>query len=135
MAVAKVEDNCDLWFITRTECAVTDETTVNHEMNVCAQESERYLSVSGLAHIVDDRSMIKQLWKDEWEKWIPLKYEDPNIVLIKLDSKFGEYWDYSGLGRKLQFAFDSVKAALKHERPEYKGEHEKVTFVPEESLT
>lgn len=133
MTIAKIEDNGDLWFITRTECAVTDETNKSCEVNVSAQEKGKYLSLSGVAHTIQDRDMVKQLWKDEWEKWIPLKYNDPNVVLIKLDAKYGEYWDYSGIGNRLQFAFDTLKSAITREErgAEYRGEHEKVQFVPE----
>lgn len=134
MTIAKIEDNGDLWFITKLETAVSDESN-NCEVNVSAQEKGKYLSISGHAHIVRDRDMVKQLWKDEWERWIPLKYNDPNVVLIKLDSKYGEYWDYSGLGKKLQIAFDSIKSAFTREGREYKGEHEKVSFATQETKT
>ncbi len=43
-----------------------------------------YLSVSGRAELVDDRSKVRELWRAGWRAWFPEGPEQHDLVLIKV---------------------------------------------------
>lgn len=128
MAIVKVEPNGDLWFLTKCDSSKVEEIVDNKHVALCAQKSDVYMSLSGTVSQVKDQELIKSLWKEEWKTWVPTGPDDPNLMLLKVTPTFGEYWDYGGIERKVQFMFEAVKSTLKGERPEIKGAHQKVDF-------
>ena len=65
MAVAKVETNSRLWFITGAETAKTHEIEADTRVHVvCQNDRSAYLSLSGRAELVRDRAKIEELWQE-----------------------------------------------------------------------
>ncbi|HEX6250822.1 MAG TPA: pyridoxamine 5'-phosphate oxidase family protein, partial [Gemmatimonadaceae bacterium] len=54
-------------------------------------KSREYVSVSGTARMVDDRSKIRELYRPDWKAWFPADDQqsgtpdDPRIALIAVD--------------------------------------------------
>jgi general stress protein 26 len=117
MALLKVEDNGDLWFITGIDSGKVDEIQHHPEVNVCLQEDGKYLSLCGQASLVRDRAKIDELWTEEAKVWFPKGKDDPNIGLIRVTPTEGEYWDNAGI-QGIKYVVEAVKAYVTGTTPE-----------------
>lgn len=96
MALAEVEPDGTLWFATDRHAAKVDELAHDNHVAVTMQSRTKFVSLSGTAATVEDREKIARLWKTEWKVWFPGGKDDPNIVLLRVSGRTGEYWDNSG---------------------------------------
>lgn len=117
MAVAEVEENSNVWFVTDFDAAKVDEIQADPQVCVVMQDSSRFLSLSGHGKIIRDRNKVEELWSEAWKVWFPEGKDDPSIVLLKVESTVGEFWDNSGL-KGIQYLFEAGKAYLSGERPD-----------------
>src|SRR5687768_16157330 len=70
MVIGKVEDNCDLWFLTGKERPKVHEIETNQQVGVVCQDGEQVcISISGRADVVDDRRKLYEIWKEEFKAW------------------------------------------------------------------
>jgi len=112
MAIARIEKNCDLWFITGRDSAKVHEIQEDTRVQVVCQDGRAScLSIAGLASLSHDRNMIQEAWQAEYKAWFPKGADDPNIVLIHVRGETGEYWDNTGVNR-LAYAYQTVKAVV-----------------------
>jgi general stress protein 26 len=112
MAIAQVDENCDLWFITSEESAKVHEIEADTRVHVICQDGHsNCLTISGRASLSHDRLRIQKLWKPTFKPWFPQGENDPNIVLIHVLGEHGEFWDSQGLNG-IKYAFQAVKAAI-----------------------
>ena len=51
-----------------------------------------------------------------WRPWFPNGKESTDLCLIRVEPEIGEYWDQSGVMRKLKFAFEASKSLAFHQR-------------------
>lgn len=110
MAVARVEPSCEVWFLTGADTAKVREIERNPRVEVVAQdEHDKYVTLSGLARVVQDREKIRALWKEPYEAWFPRGKDDPDIRLIAVTAEQGEYWDDQG-ANKVRYLFEAAKA-------------------------
>ncbi len=95
MATQKFEFDGDLWFFTRASSPKVDEIEQEHRVNVsyAAPDKQRYVSVSGRARLVRDKSKIKELWSPVLKAWFPEGLDDPDLALLKVSVEQAEYWD------------------------------------------
>lgn len=114
MAVAKMEENGTLWFVTGRDTPKMDELTAHPDALVCLQKDNQFVTVSGRVEVVQDRGKIEELWSESFRVWFDGK-DDPNLVLLRLVANAGEYWDQSGT-RGLKYAFRAAKAYANRER-------------------
>ena len=54
-----------------------------------------YVSISGLAHVVHDRSRIDALWSPVIGLWFAQGKHDPELALLRVDITQADYWDAS----------------------------------------
>ena len=130
MALACVEDNGNLWFITREDSAKVREIEQDSRAQVICQKGwTSCVSVAGHANLVRDPEKIRELWKASYKVWFPRGADDPNIVLIHFIGEQGEYWDNTGLNR-LRYVFEAFKAVTRGTTPDIReGEqHGNVTL-------
>src|SRR5882672_8239267 len=72
MVIARVEDNCDLWFITNQDSAKVHEIEADTRSHaVCQNGRSSCVTVSGHACIVRDRATIDELWRPAYRVWFP----------------------------------------------------------------
>lgn len=131
MAIAKVEANCDLWFLTGKESPKVHEIENNQQVNVVCQDGEKIgISISGRAELVSDRRKLDEVWKEAFKVWFPKGKDDPDIRMIFVRGEEAEYWDTHG-GKGVRYVFSAVKGYATGERPEIKeGEqHGKVKLT------
>lgn len=128
MAIAEREDNGNLWFVTRRSSEKVADIEAEPLVHVTLQAAGKYLSISGKADVVDDREKIAALWSEAWRVWFPDGKDDPEMILVRVRSKEGEYWDSRGL-KGVKYLFEAAKAWLKGETPPHDEElHERVTL-------
>lgn len=106
-----------LWFITRNDSGKTDE--IRHDSQVLVTFAEpkdgKYVSLSGRAAVVQDRSLIHEHWTPMAKAWFPQGEDDPAVSLIQIRVEEAEYWaaSSSSLVRFTKLALASVTGADK----------------------
>lgn len=117
MAVAEVDDDGALWFVTEKESGKTDEATIDRHALVTGQRKALYVSVSGELDVIADHERIRQLWKESWNVWFPDGPDDAGLVLLRLRPSVGEYWDERGT-QGIATVFEVARAFVHGEGPE-----------------
>ena len=117
MAVADVDEDGSLWFMTQEDSPKVDEIAHDSHVNVAMQSRMKYVSVSGKATPVKDSSKVDELWKESWKTWFPEGKDDPRLTLVKVKPDTGEYWDNSG-ANGIKYLLEAGKAYLSGTRPD-----------------
>lgn len=121
MALAEVEPDGTLWFLTDRHSAKVDEIERDVQVLVTMQSKAKFISLSGTASPVEDRARVARLWKLEWQAWFPGGKDDPNLVLLRVAGDAGEYWDNSGTSGA-KYLVEVGKALLTGSRPDVGGD-------------
>ncbi len=112
LAIADSNRHGDLWFVTSLASSEVDALRAGSEAAAIMQGDDRYLAISGTAHVIDDHEMINALWKDEWSRWFDTSADDPFCVLIQFSAVEAEYWDRHAT-HGVRYVFEAAKAALR----------------------
>ena len=85
----------DLWFLTSRTAAKAGDIRDRRQVNISYASPERdcYVSVGGIATLVNDRERARQMWSESYEPWFPKGVDDPDLVLIRVEAEEAEYWD------------------------------------------
>ncbi len=128
MIAQKDEFEGDLWFFTSANSAKVEEVSRSRDVNVSYADpgDQRFVSVSGIAEVVNDREKIKLLWGSGYKAWFPKGLDDPDLALIKVHVYQAEYWDAPS-GKMVQIAgFVKSITSGQNYRP---GENEKLELA------
>lgn len=126
MAVAKLNDAGEIWFLTNRESAKTNEIHQSPTTLLTFQSSNQFVSVSGRSVLKDDRTLVHRLWTESWKVWFPGGKDDPSISLVHFIPEEAEYWDNAGI-KGIGYLFKARVAYLKETTPKMgKSEHAKV---------
>lgn len=118
MAIARVDDDGRLWFLTAKESAKVHEIENDQHVHLTAQEGQSaFLSISGRADLLDDRAKVGELWKESFRVWFPGGKDDPNIELISVRPQRGEFWDSTGQ-KGARYLWESAKAYVSGTTPD-----------------
>lgn len=117
MAVAQVEDDGRIWFVTDHNSGKIADLMLDKDVAVTMQSSSKFVSLSGTASPVDDRAKLNELWSETWKVWFPEGKASDSIVLLRIEPARGEYWDNSGLNG-VKYLLKAGKAYLQGKRPE-----------------
>lgn len=120
-----IDPNGDLWFFTGLSSHKVSEVERSPKVNVsfADPENQRYVSVTGTAHLVRDRKKIDELWRPQFKMWFPEGKDDPDICLLKVSLEKGEYWDSPS--STVAFALSFVSSLVTGKKPDL-GENRKV---------
>jgi len=121
----------DLWFFTDDDSPKVDEITREHHVCVsfASPAKQKYVSVSGLATLVQDKARMKELWTPAAKAWFPRGVDDPHLGLLRVRVQSIEYWDSPS--SKVVQLYGFAKAVMTGKRIENAGEHKKVEVIPE----
>lgn len=99
MATQHVDFDGELWFFTSSQSHKVEELRRNNRVNISYQaiDHQRYVSVSGTASVVVNRSKFRQLWSPAYRAWFPKGIDDPELILLRIDVEQAEYWDTPSL--------------------------------------
>jgi general stress protein 26 len=116
MAVAQVEADGKLWFVTSIDAPKLVELAADSQALVCMQGGSKFVTINGRVDVVRDPKKIDEMWRESFRVWFDGK-NDPKLVLLRLTPFEGEYWDQSGI-RGLKYAFRAAKALIKDQKVE-----------------
>lgn len=121
-AYAERVDNA-FYFLTDIDSHKDDE--IVHNPAVCLafadSKGQKYVSISGIAEVQNDREKIRDLWATPAKAWWDSS-EDPSIRVLKVTPTFAEYWDSPGT---IVSYFKMAAAAVSSSSPDM-GENAKV---------
>jgi len=118
MQVARLDDNCDIWFLTDADTAKVFEIRTDPHVQVVAQDSDdRFVSLSGTARVLQDKATIRELWSEPYKVWFPDGPDTPGIRAIHVSAQEGDYWDSTGMN-KVKYMLKAAKAYATGTRPE-----------------
>jgi general stress protein 26 len=115
MAIADVQDDGVLWFVTSSQTPKVWEIAEKSEVNIALQSSSLYASLTGQAQTVRNPAKIRELWKESWRVWFPDGPEQKDLVLISVEPTIGEFWDNRGT-KGVQYLWEAAKAYVKGEK-------------------
>ena len=116
LATQEADFDGDLWFFTQDPSSKVDDIRSNDQVNAAFESGKGYLSVSGSATIVHDRTKIDELWTPAASAWFPDGKDDPTVALIKVSAQSAEYWASDEPG--VVSIFKIAKAALTGGQPD-----------------
>lgn len=108
MKTQEVEFDGDLWFFTKKETEKYREILHEKDVNV-AYVGKSYVSVRGRAEIVEDLNKKKELWSKAYEKIMQTTYDDPDVILIKIEAEAAEYWETGNLVKNIAFMYKRMR--------------------------
>jgi general stress protein 26 len=122
-----IDPDGDLWFFTQASSAKVSEVEQSPKVNVsfADPDNQRYVSVTGVAHLVRDRKKIDELWRPQFRMWFPEGKDDPEVALLKVSLEKGEYWDSSS--STIGYALSFISALVTGKEPDL-GENRKVNI-------
>jgi general stress protein 26 len=129
MQTQEQEFDGTLWFFTPASSHKVTEVDREHQVNLSYADpaDNRYVSVSGTATLVRDRSKIDQLWTPVLKAWFPQGKDDPDVALLKVDVTKAEYWDAPSSTFVKLVGFTKAVLTGQQYRP---GENEKLNDLP-----
>lgn len=95
MTLQEIDTSGDLWFFTSRKTSCARNLLSRPEVNLSFVDSMRglYVSVSGRASQVRDRTRLQSLWNPMVGMWFPKGIEDQNLLMLKVVPHCAEYWD------------------------------------------
>jgi general stress protein 26 len=109
MAIAGCDPNAPLYFVTSVVSPKVKELERDPRVNIAMQGKTKYVSLSGVAHVVHDQTLIDRLWSEAWKVWFPKGKHDPAICLLAVEPHEAEYWDNAG-AKGVRYLLQAVKA-------------------------
>ena len=105
-----IDDEGNLWFFTSSNSLKAHEISTNSKVNAsfADTDSHQYVSISGIAELVNDRAKIKELWKPILKAWFPDGPDQPDVALLKVKIEKAEYWDSPSSTVAQMFSFVSA---------------------------
>ncbi|MGE3611050.1 MAG: pyridoxamine 5'-phosphate oxidase family protein [Bacteriovoracaceae bacterium] len=67
----------------------------DQHVNLCYADTnhQRYISISGKAKILIDKSLQEKLWEPTLKSWFPKGLADPDLSLIQVEIESAELWN------------------------------------------
>jgi len=128
MAVAAVEPDGRLWFLTGKDTAKVHEIEMDSHAYLTAQDGDSaFLTVTGRATLIDDRERVRDLWQEDFKVWFPRGKNDPDIEVISIRPEYGEFWDTTG-GQRAKYYWEAAKSYVTGTAPDLDetGQHGRV---------
>ena len=94
-----VEYDGDSYFFANDTSSAVREIEADGEVNLAFSRLPNlvtkpfFLSVSGKAELIKDRSILEEHWVPDLEMWFKDGLDTPGIVLIKIKAYALKYWD------------------------------------------
>ena len=132
MATQKRADGADLWFVTARKSEKIDEIRNDPQVNLAyyKDRTREWVSVSGRARLVDDRSKIRELYQPDWRAWFGDEGhekhgtpDDPRMILIAVDIEMAMFLEINK--PQAVVLFEVVKGIVTGKTPDI-GEPERI---------
>lgn len=121
-----MDEDSSLWFFMSASGEPVADLRADPEVNVVYADphDDSYVSVSGVARVVDNLAKKEQLWNKVSEAWFPQGPTDPDLALVQVQITHADYWDVKS--SKLVQLIAMAKAAFTGRPPHDLGTHGEV---------
>jgi general stress protein 26 len=124
LVTLQLDSDGRLWFFISLSSPKVDEISQHRQVNLSYSDPDKqdYVSISGIAEIVRDRTKMRELWTPWVEPYFPRGLGDPSLALLRVQVDQAEYWNApeSSVQRLYGFAkavaTGDTKALGEHER-------------------
>lgn len=95
MAVQKVDDEGNVWFLSATDSHKNQEIAINPDVTLYFQGSAHsdFLVLKGVATESRDQNKIKELWQPIYKTWFTEGENDLRLSVVKVTPREGYYWN------------------------------------------
>jgi len=96
MTAQQSEADDELWFYTDARSGIIDDITAWNQVNVTFLDSsgKRFISASGIAHVVRDQNLLDRFWNRRAAEWFPDGPDhDPHLALLRVQLEEATCWD------------------------------------------
>ena len=117
------DDEADrLWFFMSRQSDPVSDLESEPAVNVSYADpgKDSYVSVSGNARVVEDKTKKQALWSKMNQAWFPGGVDDPDLALVEVDITHAHYWDVKE--NKVTQLLMMAKAAVTGKPPTGMGE-------------
>ncbi|MDP9045124.1 MAG: pyridoxamine 5'-phosphate oxidase family protein [Pseudomonadota bacterium] len=123
---SSVDEDSNLWFFMSKTSEPVADLAVDTQVNVSYADPHKdaYVSVSGIARVVDDLDKKKQLWNTFSQAWFPGGATDPDLALVCVRISHANYWDVKE--SKIVQLIHMAQAAVSGKPPTHLGEHAEI---------
>jgi general stress protein 26 len=108
MSVARLGDDCTLYFISPIETEKVHEAAATGAAHAFGQSKTQFFTLRGAIELSQDRRLLRELWSKLNDAWLDGP-DDPRASVLILRPIEAELWDVSGT-KGLKFLFDAAKA-------------------------
>jgi general stress protein 26 len=118
-------DTREIRFFTELSAGKAREIETSNEVCIAfiSDKKNDFVAVQGTAELSQDRTLVDKHWNKMVQAWFPQGKDDPNVGLIRVRVRGGEYWDSSS--SDIANMLRMMTAAATGKRPDM-GENEKV---------
>ena len=112
MTAQEVDFEGNIWFFSDKNSDLNLEIEKNNPVQLFFTDVRKgsFLVINGEAQIVHNHAKIDDLWSPLIEVWFKEGKTDPNVSLIKVNTKLANYWDSEG--NKMESFFNLVLTAV-----------------------
>jgi general stress protein 26 len=98
MSAQEVDAEGNIWFFSDINSDKNREIQEDNAVQLIFSHPGKssYMIVNGMAEISTDRKKIEALWTPVAKIWFEQGKDDPNLSLIKVNTKSAYYWDTDG---------------------------------------
>ena len=99
---SEIQSDGTLWFFTNASTHKVFEIERHQQVNISftSPQDQRYISISGIAELVQDRNKMQELWKPELKAWFPQGLDESDLALLKVKINRADYWDSQSNSRQ-----------------------------------
>ena len=96
MTPQQVTDDLEAWFLVSRTSRQAQDIVARPGVNLSFDGLDDWLSIAGVATLVDDRRLVEEMWSPVVEEWFPEGPSDLDAVLLRVDAVSAEYWKAPG---------------------------------------
>ncbi len=114
-----------LWFSTSLDSQKVADLRADPHCAVALHDggsSPSYVSISGIADLVQDRELIRQMWDPSWKAWFPDGPDEADLVLVRVRPLHAEYVNPKGGRAKVLMTM--IRRLITHEHLEPDEKHQ-----------
>ena len=115
MGTQDFEDPGTTWFLTERSSDKVSASEADPRVNVAYSSKAGWVSLSGTAHVSDDRAKLEELWDASAGAFMSGGPDDPDNVLLRIDGVTAEYWESPG---KVAMAIGLAKGLVSDAEPD-----------------
>ncbi|MGO1580952.1 MAG: pyridoxamine 5'-phosphate oxidase family protein [Peptoniphilaceae bacterium] len=108
MNTVEVDYLGNIYFYVLLDSLINKQIQANNTVHL-SYSNKDYLSITGSAETSLDKTSMEAYWDNDLEDLLGIKYDDPNLALLKVIPKHIDYWESANT---LKTAFSFLKSKI-----------------------